>query len=189
MSLSLHATPPHLTPVHLTNAQIGELLSCPSSPTAAGIDAESRASAEAHLLTCAACAAEVASLRSSLTLFQQSCTACADREFAHVQKHASPSSLPHWAYPQTALWATAAALIMAAILPLDLRLRSAGAPQATVAAASTHSAESDEALLDDINRELSASVPAPMQALADPTGSVASTSFQPLTQTSTQRKD
>jgi hypothetical protein len=52
-------------------------------------------------------------------------------------------------------------------------------------------AESDEALLEDVNREESASVPAPMQTLADPTDSVASTSadIETSIQTSDQRKD
>jgi hypothetical protein len=54
--------------------------------------------------------------------------------------------------------------------------------------------ESDEALLADIDRELSASVPTSMQALADPTGYQATPSSdatvsQPATQPSTQRKD
>jgi hypothetical protein len=51
-------------------------------------------------------------------------------------------------------------------------------------------AESDEALLEDVDRELSASVPAPMQALADPTGEdSAQPPMQSATQTESQRKD
>jgi hypothetical protein len=49
--------------------------------------------------------------------------------------------------------------------------------------------ESNEALLEDVNRDLSASVPTPMQALADPTTGALSTAIESPTQTSDQRKD
>jgi hypothetical protein len=49
--------------------------------------------------------------------------------------------------------------------------------------------QSDEALLEDVNREISASVPTPMQALADPTVAVASVDTGSSVTTSTQRKD
>jgi hypothetical protein len=78
---------------------------------------------------------------------------------------------------------------MAGILPLEMRWqRNVAAPKAAATVASARSAESDEALLEDIDRELSASVPAPMQALADPTGE-AQTYVQTDIQTQSQGKD
>jgi hypothetical protein len=49
--------------------------------------------------------------------------------------------------------------------------------------------QSDEALLEDVDSEISASVPTPMQALAVPTDDVASVDIDSSDSTSTQRKD
>jgi hypothetical protein len=86
---------------------------------------------------------------------------------------------------------------MAGILPLEMRWQravstTAAASESSAAAAGAIAkvAESDEALLEDVDRELSASVPAPMQALADPAGEdSAQPSIQSDTQTDLQRKD
>jgi hypothetical protein len=61
---------------------------------------------------------------------------------------------------------------------------------AVIAAGSPSSlAESDEALLDDVDRDASAALPAPMQALDDPTASVSSTGIESSVKPSDQRKD
>jgi hypothetical protein len=86
---------------------------------------------------------------------------------------------------QSTYWVAAAAVVLAAFLPMQMLHRRAlqPAPAFSVAVADSP-VESDEALLEDVNREASASVPDPMQALVDPTSSVdASVS------TSAQRKD
>jgi hypothetical protein len=68
----------------------------------------------------------------------------------------------------------------------SLRQHSFRSAPAVSAAASDSASESDEALLEDVDRDTSASVPAPMQALADPTDSISSTAS---VSTSEQRKD
>ena len=173
--------------LHLTSDQMSDLLAAP-----VGSDLEA---AEVHLASCAPCAAELASLREALSLFQEATIAHADREFGRVRNLDRPAYavLPaHRPYSKTLFWVAASAIVMAGFLPLEMRWqRTVAAPPAAVGVASTHTAESDEALLEDINRELSVSVPASMQALVDPTGGATDTdtSTESSTQTSDQRKD
>jgi hypothetical protein len=173
---------------HLTDDQLGELLDSASvNDGSAHLEA-----AEAHLLTCADCTAELAGLREALSLFQQASTAHADSEFARLREQGRPAYRVFPAqrpYSRGLFWLAASAVLMAGILPLEMRWQRIPSAPAAVAGTSTHTAESDEALLEDINQELSASVPAPMQALADPTGSSTSADSQASTQPSTQRKD
>jgi hypothetical protein len=188
----------HLTSdLHLTSDQMSDLLACPSSVLEAPSSGDS---ASAHLLVCAACAAEFASLREAISLFQEASVAHADREFDRLQTLARPAFpvLPaHRAYPQTLFWVAASVVLIAGILPLEMRWQrslstTAAASESSAAAAGAIAkvAESDEALLEDVDRELSASVPAPMQALADPTGEdSAQPPMQSATQTESQRKD
>jgi hypothetical protein len=123
-----------------------------------------------HLAICPACASELANLRGSISLFRDTTIACSRQELAEF--HASNTALtprPHTFF-HPIYWATAAAMIFAAALPLTLH-RPSQPPSAPVAAATTASpaVESDEALLDEINQEISAPVPSSMQPLADPT--------------------
>jgi hypothetical protein len=160
---------------HLTEEQFGELLSASSC---AGTSP-----AEAHLDTCAQCAAEFAQLRDSLSLFRQATT-------SYAGDHLRPMALPARPYSpasERVWWTAAAALVLAAILPMQaLRQhtqRPAPSAASTQAVVQDNTADSDDqALLEDISTVTSASVPTPMQALADPI------STNP-TQTSTQRKD
>jgi hypothetical protein len=189
----------HLTcDLHLTSDQMSDLLICRSSVLEA--PSSTSETARAHLLVCAACAAEFASLRETISLFQEANVAHADREFDRLQTLARPAFpvLPtHRAYPQTLFWVAASVVLMAGILPLEMRWQravstTAAASESSAAAAGAIAkvAESDEALLEDVDRELSASVPAPMQALADPAGEdSAQPSIQSDTQTDLQRKD
>jgi len=201
----------HLT-THLTAEQMTELLAGPAGAAEAGdlrrmrspgqdgdagsasaSDPEQNAAfAEAHLLTCARCAAELAGLREGLSLFRQASIAYADSELRRR---------PQWTLPgrsilrpalEPAYWVAAAAMLLTALFPLQvLRQHGLGSPPAVATSLADHPAESqsDEALLADVNREVSASVPAPMQALADPTGDVSSVSVQTSPETSDPRKD
>jgi len=173
---------------HLTSDQISDLLACGLSPQ------DEDANAAAHLRDCAECTAEFNNLREAISLFQEASTAYADNEFKHLQRLGRPASpvLPaHRTYPQTLFWVAASAVLMAGIMPLEMRWQQTlSAPAVSGAGAIAGAADSDEALLADIDRELSASVPAPMQALVDPTGEDSSqASVQTDTETPSQRKD
>ncbi|MDP9039909.1 MAG: hypothetical protein M3O02_11655 [Acidobacteriota bacterium] len=152
---------------HLTSQQFGELLDGEAAPS------PTLTQARAHLDVCAPCAGEFASLSEALTLFRQTTIACAEDLRAAVEQRSLPLPRPMLlaAMPAT-LWALAGLLVLAAGLPLQRNSYRAGPPAspASAAAVAGPHAESDEALLDDITRELSASVPAPMRALADPVG-------------------
>jgi anti-sigma factor RsiW len=170
---------PQLDTQHLSSDQMSDLLACALSPRGQDacadlhLDAAGLASAEAHLLTCAACAAEFASLRETFDLFREASVAYADQEFSRmrIQRPTFPVLPSPRTTPQGLVWLAASVILMAGVLPLEMRWqRGVTAPASLATGGSAHSAESDEALLEDINRDLSASVPAPMQALADPTG-------------------
>ncbi len=181
---------PHSQPgePHLTAEQFDQLLSRSARPTGAA----ELTSAEAHLIVCEQCAAELASLRESIFLFRQASTAYADRQL-RLQ--------PRWRIPlpshvlQPAYFA-AAAILLISVIPMQVAHRrtllhhpvaSAVAPTAVSLGNRARTAESDNALLEDVYSEVSASVPTPMQALADPT---ASTGSDPQSvSTSIQRKD
>jgi anti-sigma factor RsiW len=175
---------------HLTEEQFGELIASSAKATAA-----ETSPAEAHLRSCEQCAAEIASLRECLSLFREASTAYADSELRRVPQVVLPDRRP-LLFPvlEPAYWVAAAAIFLAALLPMQtLRRHTAQPEQAVVAGAPSAAAgaESDEALLDDVNREESASVPAPMQALADPADGASSTStgIETSISTSDQRKD
>ncbi len=165
---------------HLTDEQFGALLAR-WPPQGAGAEL---ALAEAHLLGCAACAAELARLRESIALFREASSAYADAELRRIPRWIPPDRrvLSHTMAP--AYWVAAAAMLLTAVLPLQVLRRHAVAPRAAVAASAAASvamgdtasaAQSDEALLDDVNREISATLPAPMQALADTTAAATAT--------------
>jgi anti-sigma factor RsiW len=175
---------PQLTPnsssAHLTEDQFGELLAHASGPALE--------SAEAHLLACDQCASELAGLRDSVSLFRQASNAYADNELRRLP----PVSLPSRGVLSPAFaptyWLAAAALFLSAILPMQsLRQHTFRAAPAVSASTPESVSQSDEALLEDVDSYTSASVPAPMQALADPNFS--STGITATTQYSDQRKD
>jgi hypothetical protein len=174
---------------HLTEEQFGELIAASAKGTAAGT-----APAEAHLQGCGQCSAELVSLRECLTLFREASTAYVDRELRRIPQVKLPARRRLLFFPvlESAYWAAAAAAIfLAALLPMQTLHRRAAQPAPAVAAGAANvsvGSESDEALLDDVNREESASVPAAMQALEDPSGSV-SAGVETSNQTSDQRKD
>ncbi len=127
-----------------------------------------------HLANCPACTAELESLRGSISLFREASTACAHQQLAEF--HANNTALkprPH-SFFHPIYWATAAAMIVAAAIPLTLHRPSQppSAPATTVTTSAT-ATQSDEALLEEINQEISAPVPSSMKPLADPTDTAA----------------
>jgi anti-sigma factor RsiW len=173
---------------HLTGEQFGELLS--RSTEAAGSEPTL---AEAHLLTCEACATELASLREVITLFRDASNAYAEEELRGIPRFELPRRrvLPHF-FVQ-ASWLAAAAMFIVALLPLQVLLRHAARTQAAVSSATAsdtgRTAQSDEALLDDVNRELTATVPTSMQALDDPSDDATVARSESSNATSNQGKD
>jgi hypothetical protein len=172
---------------HLTEDQFGELLAASSRTAASG-----NSDAQAHLLSCERCAAELASLRESLSLFRQASAAYANDELRQLPQMPIPARRPMLSpMPAQAYWAfAAAATFLVALLPMEaFRQHTLQPQQAIVTTMTSVSAESDDALLEDINQKVSASVPSPMQALADPAADVTSTGIASSVPTSDQRKD
>jgi hypothetical protein len=126
---------------------------------------------EAHLLTCEQCASEIERLRETLALFRETSVAYA----RNVSAESTATQPRSWIAParrplQPAyLVAAAAMLLTAVLLPMQLRRPAEAVPAAVNRTAAP--AVSDEALLADIDNDLSKSVPASMQALDDPAGS------------------
>jgi hypothetical protein len=179
---------------HLTLSQIDALLSTSS--------ASDTAAAEAHLHLCPACASELANLRDSLSLFRQASSTHAGRELSNLQPLSLPTRSLLFPALQPVHWFAVAATLLIALLPLkSFTPRPAQSAPSSVSPASDSTAElqSDAALLDDVDREVSASVPTSMQALADPTeaesadssalASQTRTADQTPAQTPTQGKD
>lgn len=164
---------------HLTEEQFVELLFAAAAPHAV-------TATEAHLAHCERCAAEFAGLRESLSLFRTATTNYANEQLRRMPQCTIPARRP---LLQPAYFAAAAALVLAAFLPMQILHQRAAHHQPTTAAMATaapapaRTVESDQALLQDIDNDISASVPAPMEALADPNAGMASAT------TSSQRKD
>ena len=185
MTPQLALVPKTAAPVmqHLTEDQFGELL-------AASSRTPGTSPAAAHLLACEQCASELASLRESLSFFRQASTTHADHELRQLPQMSIPARRPLLTPATQATWAfAAAATFLIALLPMQSFRQHTLQPQPAVASsAASATAESDDALLDDINQEISASVPAPMQSLADPTA-ISSATTAASVSTSDQRKD
>jgi len=160
---------------HLDDEQFCELLALSAT------DAE----AHPHVLACAECAAELSTMRSSLGLFRDASRAYADDELRRLPQMALPSRGMISPALKPAWWLTAAALMLAALTPLQMqRVRASHGSAAVMDEAVTaSSAQSDEALLEDVDREASASLPSSLQALANPT------SLDVPTSNASQRKD
>jgi anti-sigma factor RsiW len=176
------------TPVasnHLTEDQFGELLSQPK-----GVRTSETTLAEAHLSICEQCADELATLRESVSFFRQASSAYADNELRKLPPLHLPVRPAHVLTLQPTYWAVAAAIVLAAFLPIQTVRQHPlqPGPAATAAVADRPVQSEDEALLEGIDTEISASVPSPMQALVDPTGG-ASGDIASSVSTSTQRKD
>jgi anti-sigma factor RsiW len=175
---------------HLTGEEFGELMA--GTTEAAG---DVLAQAEAHLLVCEQCSAELASLREAICFYREASSAYADEELRKRPRWILPARSTTSRSLVPAYWATAAAMFLIALLPMQVIRRhsaaSAAASVSSVAAsnAAGSNAQSDEALLEDVNSEISASVPSSMQALADPNNDGTAASNATSDTTSNQRKD
>ena len=173
---------------HLSHEQLCDvLLAQPAEAASPALEA-----AGDHLRNCLICASELEALRGSIALFRQAGSSYAERVYARpVMQRASIAPSPGFR-SHVLYWATAAAIAIAVALPFGLHRHDAHAPATasvaarpaavTAAPASAENVQSDEALLDGIDQDLSAAVPAAMQPLADPTDGTAKSS-------STQRKN
>jgi hypothetical protein len=164
---------------HLTHEQLCDMILARSPhPLSSDFAAQQQ-----HLAVCPSCAAELASLRTSLLIFREASVSYSQQQLIQFRGNHAPTPRRKTAF-QPIYWAAAAALCIAAALPITLHRQT---PSAPVTAASTtkpvNTSQSDEALLEEINQELSAPIPSPMQPLADPTASSA-----PTTSPSSQRK-
>jgi hypothetical protein len=170
--------------LHLTHEQLCDLILADSSLP---LDSESRNDlksdsdvVQAHLRACPVCSAELSSLRDSLSHFRDASVSYARQEFAQSYAQRSSIAPPHSYLSQPLYWAAAVVVFVAALFPLSMhRQRSVSPVTATAASSSPQTAESDEALLADIDQKVSADVPSPMEPLADPTAGSTSTTSTP----------
>ena len=154
---------------HLSEAQFGELLAAPAKAAASALTP-----AEAHVLTCHQCAAELANLRESLALFREATTSFAIDQLRQMPPVVLPARRVVSPALRSIVLACAAALVLAAFVPMQvLHQRSQEAARRAASANAApriqhYAAESNEALLDDVDQAASASVPDAMQPLANP---------------------
>jgi len=168
--------------LHLTHEQLCDVLLADSSLQFIDAGRETDV-VDQHLQACLICSAELKSLRDSLSYFRDASVAYSRQEFAHNYARRSSITPPHSVLSQPLYWAAAAVVFAAALFPITLHQQQSAARTAVKAAApSSQTAESDEALLSDIDQKVSADVPSPMEPLANPTDGTTS-----LTSTSDQR--
>jgi anti-sigma factor RsiW len=152
--------------LHLTHEQLCDVIladsSLPQESTSAIV--------QEHLQACLHCSAELESLRASLSLFREASTSYANnQQFTRSLLQRGSIAPPQHILTQPLYWAAAAVLLVAASFPFSLyRQQHRPLPTATAVVA-PNNAESDEALLEDVDQTLSADVPSPMEPLADPT--------------------
>jgi hypothetical protein len=166
--------------LHLTHEQLCDVLLADSPQQSVG-DRDTDV-VEQHLQACPICSAELKSLRDSLSHFRDASVAYSRQQFAQSYAQRSSIAPPHSVLSQPLYWAAAAVIFVAALFPITLHRQSVAREAAKTAAVAAQTAESDEALLSDIDQRVSADVPSPMQPLADPTDETTST-----TSTSDQR--
>jgi hypothetical protein len=161
--------------LHLTHEQLCDLILADSSlPLHDEFERDLRNDPDVvqeHLRACLVCSAELSSLRDSVSHFRDASVSYARQEFAQSYAQRWSIAPPHSYLSQPLYWTAAAVVFVAALFPLSMhRQRPLSPATATAAAASSQTTESDEALLADIDQKVSADVPSPMEALADPTG-------------------
>ena len=163
--------------LHLTHEQLCDLILADSSLSPDGASLTNSDVVQAHLRACPVCLAELKSLRDSLAHFREASTSYARQEFAQSYAQRSSIAPPHSFLMQPLYWTAAAVVFVAALFPLSMHRRQP-VPKAMAAVASpaVQTEESDDALLADIDQKVSADVPSPMEPLADPMASSASTS-------------
>ena len=165
---------------HLSHEQLCDILLAQSEEQISpALEAAALEAAEDHLRSCLTCSSELEGLRRTLVMFRQAASSYAGHVYARPAMYrASIAPAPRFR-SHVLYWATAAVLAIAIALPFSLRHQSTPPPQPAAATVTApHNAQSDEALLDSIDQDLSADVPAAMEPLADPTGTAASSSAQ-----------
>ena len=131
-----------MTTSHLSPGQISERVSGGYSATV-----------ESHLSACTACRAQVSRLEQVLGHFRASVHAWSDEQY-----RAAPAAVPHsWTGLRSPAWA-AAAIIALIVVCLSLALPLARYRAETAAA--------DAALLNQVDAEVSRTVPRPMEPLS-----------------------
>lgn len=175
--------------LHLTHEQLCDLILADSSlPSESEFENGLRLNSDVvqeHLHACPVCSAELTSLRDSLSHFRNASISFASREYAQNYARRSSIAPPHSYLSQPLYWAAAAVLLVAALFPLSMHREHTVSPAtATVLSVHPQTTESDEALLADIDRTVSADVPSPMEPLADPTAGTV-----PATSSSNQRSN
>jgi hypothetical protein len=165
--------------LHLTHEQLCDLILADSSLWQESDSRNLSDVVQTHLRACPLCSAELKNLRDSLTHFRDASASYARHEFAQSYAQRSSIAPPHSFLTQPLYWTAAVVVFVAALFPLSMH-RQAGSASSVIrgsAAVSSQTMESDEALLTDIDQQVSADVPSPMEPLADPTaGSVSTTS-------------
>jgi hypothetical protein len=129
---------------HLSEEQLMEWLASPSN-----------AEVEGHLQVCQACAERVARAAEPLTLFRGAVRSWGEEQIGPVRATWQPAATPRWGW--RIAWAIATLWLLIAV-PV-YRHRQVKQETALTAA-------QDEVLLQQVERELSRSVPAPMEPLA-----------------------
>lgn len=153
---------------HLTHHQLSEVLIASAQETSPELDLFRE-----HLRGCPACADKLISLRKPIALFRTTTTAWADQISA--SRSWAPMALPAATRPtysrNLAGWMLAAALLLAAAIPIALHNHQSSTPARTATTASSQPSSliGDEALLEEVDQTLSSPIPSPMQPLADPT--------------------
>jgi predicted anti-sigma-YlaC factor YlaD len=152
---------------HLNEEQLYTLLDAPANDAPASVTP-----AQQHLRECAHCRAEFAELQASLAGFRHLTTSLATPPPALRHTVPAPKLTFHMfsRHGIAASFATAL-LLLGVSLSVVHPHRNALTPPATNVTSEVASSLSDEALLDGINRDLSASVPPSLQPLALPADS------------------
>ena len=155
---------------HLTHEQLCDMLLA-RAPHPLSSD---YAALQHHLANCPSCTAELASLRTSLSGFRKASTSYARQQL--IQFHLAGTPTPSKSLFQPIYWAAAAALCIAAALPITMHRQTPTVPVSLASTVKPATSQSDEVLLEEVNQEISAPIPSPMQPLADPTASSAANS-------------
>jgi ferric-dicitrate binding protein FerR (iron transport regulator) len=146
--------------LHLTDEQIAELLSTYPDQSAGAITQQ-------HLLHCPHCQTELASLRASLSNFRIAATNLAAAETpALSQRRIVVPSRSFRRNAWAASFATAAAMLALSVALVHPNPPVRRDPQ--VAVATPAATVSDDALLDGIQQDLSASIPPSLEPLSVP---------------------
>jgi anti-sigma factor RsiW len=145
---------------HLTDEQIAEFLSAYPDQSAGALTQQ-------HLLQCPHCQSEVAALRASLGNFRTAATNLAAAEMPSLTER--PVVAPSRSFRRNA-WAASLATA-AAMLAISAALVHPNTPvrhDTPVAVATPFAPVSDDALLDGIQQDLSASIPPSLEPLSVP---------------------